>query len=115
MILDCVSVETYTCVLLQTQISELEEENEDVKKQLNEQRATCDVIEKRETERRQLEEKKHTEEIQALKKSSQQLKVMLQITAKRQINTFSSISNRVVCLKCLLVQAQLEGIITPKK
>ena len=37
----------------------------------------CDAIEKRETEKRQLEEKKHQEEIQALRKTNQQLKVRL--------------------------------------
>ena len=35
----------------------------------------CDAIEKREVEKRQLEEKKHQEELQALKKTNQQLKV----------------------------------------
>lgn len=35
----------------------------------------CDVIEKREGEKRQLEEKKHQEELQSLKKTNQQLKV----------------------------------------
>lgn len=35
----------------------------------------CDAVEKRETEKRQLEEKKHQEELQALKKTNQQLKV----------------------------------------
>lgn len=35
----------------------------------------CDAIEKRESEKRQLEEKKHQEELQALKKTNQQLKV----------------------------------------
>lgn len=35
----------------------------------------CDAIEKRETEKRQLEEKKHQEELQSLKKTNQQLKV----------------------------------------
>ena len=35
----------------------------------------CDAIEKRETEKRQLDEKKHLEELQALKKTNQQLKV----------------------------------------
>lgn len=44
-------------------------------KQLNEQKAKCDAIEKRENERRQVEEKKHTEEIQFLKRTNQQLKV----------------------------------------
>ena len=35
----------------------------------------CDAVEKRESEKRQLEEKKHQEELQALKKTNQQLKV----------------------------------------
>ncbi|XP_040900969.1 axonemal dynein light intermediate polypeptide 1 [Toxotes jaculatrix] len=66
-------------------ISDLENEKQDLKNQLNEQKAKCDAIEKRENERRQLEEKNHTEEIQFLKRANQQLKT------------------------------QLEGIITPKK
>ena len=35
----------------------------------------CDAVEKRESEKRQVEEKKHQEEIQSLKKINQQLKV----------------------------------------
>lgn len=42
---------------------------------MNEQKAKCDAVEKRENERRQLEEKKHAEEIQFLKRTNQQLKV----------------------------------------
>ncbi len=38
-------------------------------------KSKCDAIEKRESEKRQLEEKKHQEEIQALRKTNQQLKV----------------------------------------
>lgn len=41
----------------------------------------CDAIEKREAEKRQLEEKKHNEEIQALKKTNQQLKVSCQLSS----------------------------------
>lgn len=47
----------------------------ELKKQLDEQRAKCDAIEKRENEKRQVEEKKHNEEIQFLKTTNQQLKV----------------------------------------
>ena len=43
--------------------------------QIMELKNKCDAIEKREAEKRQLEEKKHNEEIQALKKTNQQLKV----------------------------------------
>lgn len=42
---------------------------------MNEQKAKCEATEKRETERRQVEEKKHNEEIQFLKRTNQQLKV----------------------------------------
>lgn len=42
---------------------------------MNEQKAKCEAIEKRENERRQVEEKKHNEEIQFLKRTNQQLKV----------------------------------------
>ncbi|XP_076593548.1 axonemal dynein light intermediate polypeptide 1 [Chaetodon auriga] len=70
---------------METRISDLENERQDLRKQLNEQKAKCDAIEKRENEKRQLEEKKHSEEIQFLKRTNQQLKT------------------------------QLEGIITPKK
>ena len=37
----------------------------------------CDAIEKTETEKRQLSEKKHQEELQALRKTNQQLKVQV--------------------------------------
>ncbi|XP_026857350.1 axonemal dynein light intermediate polypeptide 1 isoform X2 [Electrophorus electricus] len=66
-------------------ISDLENEKRDLERQVNEQKAKCEAIERRETERRQVEEKKHTEETQFLKRTNQQLK------------------------------AQLEGIIAPKK
>ncbi|XP_019948920.1 axonemal dynein light intermediate polypeptide 1 [Paralichthys olivaceus] len=58
--------------------SDLESEIQDLKKQLNEEKARCDMIEKRETEKRQVEEKKHTEEIQFLKRTNQQLKTQLE-------------------------------------
>lgn len=45
--------------------------------QVMELKNKCDAVEKRETEKRQLEEKKHQEELQALKKTNQQLKVLL--------------------------------------
>lgn len=70
---------------MERKIGELETEKRDLERQVNEQKAKCDATEKRETERRQVEEKKHNEEIQFLKRTNQQLK------------------------------AQLEGIIAPKK
>ena len=38
-------------------------------------RNKCDAVEKTEAEKRQLSEKKHQEELQALRKTNQQLKV----------------------------------------
>ncbi|XP_077337931.1 axonemal dynein light intermediate polypeptide 1 [Lithobates pipiens] len=70
---------------MEKRIAELEQEKKDMERQVNEQKAKCEAIEKREAERRQVEEKKHAEEIQFLKRTNQQLK------------------------------AQLEGIIAPKK
>nr|XP_033810855.1 axonemal dynein light intermediate polypeptide 1 [Geotrypetes seraphini] len=70
---------------MEKRISELEGEKKELERQVNEQKAKCEAIEKREAERRQVEEKKHAEEIQFLKRTNQQLK------------------------------AQLEGIIAPKK
>ncbi|KAK7887086.1 hypothetical protein WMY93_026707 [Mugilogobius chulae] len=60
---------------MEKKIAELENEKRDLIKQLNEQKAECDAIEKREAEKRQVEEKKHSEEIQFLKRANQQLKV----------------------------------------
>ncbi len=47
-----------------------------MERQVNELKAKCDAIEKREAERRTIEEKKHAEEIQFLKRTNQQLKVL---------------------------------------
>ncbi|XP_074540405.1 axonemal dynein light intermediate polypeptide 1 [Halichoeres trimaculatus] len=66
-------------------IADLENEKHELQKQLNERTAQCDAMERNEQEKRQIEEKKHAEEMQLLKRTNQQLK------------------------------AQLEGIITPKK
>ena len=70
---------------MEKRIEELEQEKRDLERQVNELKAKCEAIEKREAERRQVEEKKHSEEIQFLKRTNQQLK------------------------------QQLEGIISPKK
>lgn len=66
------------------QIAELETEKRDLERQVNEQKAKCEAVEKRESERRQVEEKKHNEEIQFLKRTNQQLKV---IAAPAQVGT----------------------------
>ena len=54
----------------------METEKRDLERQVNEQKAKCEATEKRESERRQVEEKKHNEEIQFLKRTNQQLKVI---------------------------------------
>ncbi|XP_038613823.1 axonemal dynein light intermediate polypeptide 1 isoform X3 [Tachyglossus aculeatus] len=70
---------------MEKKIADLESEKKDLERQVNEQKAKCEATEKRESERRLAEERKHAEEIQFLKRTNQQLK------------------------------AQLEGIIAPKK
>lgn len=57
------------------QIGDLEQEKRELEKNVNELKAKCEQIEKRAAEQRQVEEKKHTEEIQFLKRTNQQLKV----------------------------------------
>merc|ERR1712193_455819 len=57
---------------MEKKIVDLDEEKHELEKQVNELKAKCDAIEKREAERRQVEEKKHSEEIQFLKRTNQQ-------------------------------------------
>lgn len=59
-------------------IKNLEAEKKDLEKQVMDLKAKCDAIEKREAERRLLDDKKHNEELQALKKTNQQLKAQLE-------------------------------------
>jgi len=59
-------------------IVELEEDKSELERQVNELKSKCDAIEKREAERRAIEEKKHAEEIQFLKRTNQQLKTQLE-------------------------------------
>ncbi|XP_077990220.1 33 kDa inner dynein arm light chain, axonemal [Glandiceps talaboti] len=63
---------------MEKKISELEQDKRDLERQVNELKAKCEAIEKREAERRQVEEKKHAEEIQFLKRTNQQLKTQLE-------------------------------------
>ncbi|NP_001103584.2 axonemal dynein light intermediate polypeptide 1 [Danio rerio] len=70
----------------ENKISELESEKRDLERLVNEQKAKCDAIERREAERRDIEEKKHAEEVQFLKRTNQQLKAQLEsiITLKNK-------------------------------
>ncbi|XP_056141702.1 axonemal dynein light intermediate polypeptide 1 [Lampris incognitus] len=63
---------------MEKRISDLESEKLELEKHVNEQKAKCEATEKRENERQQLEAKKHTEEIQFLKRTNQQLKAQLE-------------------------------------
>lgn len=58
---------------MEKRVAEVEEKNQDLIKQLNEQNAECNEIEKREVEWRQTEERKHREEINFLQRKIQQL------------------------------------------
>ena len=70
----------------------------------------CDAVEKRESEKRQLEEKKHQEEISSLKKTNQQLKVCQDLQIYHTLCDSLSLSHTHTHK-----QTQLEGIIVQKK
>ncbi|NWU89084.1 IDLC protein, partial [Upupa epops] len=55
-------------------IAELEEEKQQLERQVSEEKARCEATEKREKEKQQMEEKKHAEEVQNLKRINKQLK-----------------------------------------
>jgi len=63
---------------LEQKIADLEGDKNELERTVNELKAKCEAIEKREAERRQVEEKKHSEEIQFLKRTNQQLKTQLE-------------------------------------
>merc|ERR1719399_2612013 len=63
---------------LETEIKTLEAEKKDFERQIQDLKSKCEAIEKRESERRALEEKKHAEETQFLKKANAQLKQQLE-------------------------------------
>ncbi|XP_071624215.1 axonemal dynein light intermediate polypeptide 1 isoform X1 [Heliangelus exortis] len=70
---------------LEKRIAELEEEKQELERQVSEEKAKCEDIEKRENERRQVEEKKHDEEVQFLRQMNHQLKDQLEsITAQNK-------------------------------
>jgi dynein light intermediate chain len=66
-----------------SQISALQEELKDKERQIQELKAKSEFIEKRETERRAHEEKKHAEEVAFLKRTNQQLKAQLESILKK--------------------------------
>ena len=60
------------------QIKQLEQEKKELERQVQDLKAKCEAIEKRESERRAMEEKKHAEEIAFLKRTNAQLKQQLE-------------------------------------
>jgi len=63
---------------MEAKIKDLEATKKDLERQIQEVKAKCDAVEKRESERRELEEKKHAEEVAFLKRNNQQLKQQLE-------------------------------------
>jgi len=59
-------------------ILDLQEEKKELEAQLAASKAKCDEIERREAERRAVEQRKHEEELQLHKRTSQQLKAQLE-------------------------------------
>lgn len=107
---------THKVVIFNAKISDLEEENEELKKEVNKLRALNETTAKRNNERRQTRSKEHNEEIKLLEKSNKQLKVMFLFNNKNN-NLLDSeqIAAVVSCLKifhiCSPIQKQLEEII----
>lgn len=61
----------------EARIQSLESERKELERQVAEWRAKCEAIEKRESERRVNEEKKHGEEVAYLNRANKQLKQQL--------------------------------------
>mmetsp|Transcript_1234 Transcript_1234/g.3272 ORF Transcript_1234/g.3272 Transcript_1234/m.3272 type:complete len:107 (+) Transcript_1234:367-687(+) len=63
---------------MEARIVQLEAEKKEQERVIQDLKAKCEAIEKREGERRQLDEKKHAEEVAFLKRTNQQLKQQLE-------------------------------------
>merc|ERR1712086_300990 len=63
---------------MEAKIKHLEIDKKDLERQVQELISRCDAIEKRESERRILDEKKHIEEVEQLKKANDSLKTSLE-------------------------------------
>ena len=81
---------------------------------MNELKAKCDAIEKREAERRTIEEKKHAEEIQFLKRTNQQLKVQYSlVNSQFPVETnFLSWQKKYIPGKSILKLVKLQSLVT---
>merc|ERR1712146_130330 len=65
-------------VEMETEIKNLEAEKEDLEHQVQELTQRCELIQKREAERRAMDERKHGEEVEKLKQVNEQLKSNLE-------------------------------------
>lgn len=63
---------------MEKKIFDLEQEKKELERQVNELKAKCDQIEKRAAEQRKVEEKKHADETNFLKRTNAQLKTQLE-------------------------------------
>ena len=63
---------------MEQRIQDLEQEKRDLERSVQELKGKCEAIEKREAERRIVDERKHTEEMAFLKRTNQQLKQQLE-------------------------------------
>jgi dynein light intermediate chain len=63
---------------LEAKILELGQDKKDLEAELQQMKAKCDEIERRETERRATDQRKHEEELQVLKRTNQQLRSQLE-------------------------------------
>jgi dynein light intermediate chain len=63
---------------MESRIQTLEGDVKDLERQVQEWKLKCDAIEKRETERREAEAKKHKEDVQYLENYAKQLKQQLE-------------------------------------
>lgn len=63
---------------METKLTQLEQDKRDLEAEVQKLKAKCDEIERREAERRQTEQRKHEEELQFLKRTTQQLKTQLE-------------------------------------
>lgn len=68
---------------LEAKVATLDGEKRELEKQVAELKSKCDFIEKRESERRAQEEKKHSEEVAFLKRTNLQLKTQLESILKK--------------------------------
>ena len=63
---------------MEERITKLEEDKANLEKEVSDLKRTCEMIEKRASEQKIADEKNHSEEINFLKRTNQQLKAQLE-------------------------------------